>query len=232
MTSFVSKPILTSQTIGEQLRKAREGAGRSLADLSRTLSIKAAYLEAIELGSYSELPGEIYALEFTKRYARALHMDPDRAVLRHHLARAGSMPPKQAWRTFRREPLMRFRAQWFFRAVITAAVAVAFLYVVVFGKTFFGPPVLEIAVPQKYQEIKDFWVVVQGWTRGTRQVFLNGEPIQMQRDGSFTQALSLPGGYHLLRITARGRGGRETTEFRAVQVRGAVPDSLVLYNNN
>ncbi|MBI2051056.1 MAG: helix-turn-helix domain-containing protein [Parcubacteria group bacterium] len=232
MASFVSKPILTSQTIGEQLCKAREGAGLSLADLSRTLRIKAAYLEAIELGSYSELPGEIYALEFTRRYAAALRMDPGRAVERHRLERAAAIPPKQAWHAFHRQPLMRFKAQRLFRAGAACVGAGAIVYAFVFGRAFFGPPELEIATPGKYQEIGDFRVVVQGQARGAQQVLLNGELVQVQRDGSFTQALTLPRGYHVLRITALGRGGRAATEFRVVRVRADAPDNLVLHNNN
>lgn len=230
MASFVSKPILTSQTIGEQLAKAREGAGRTLDELSRTLRIRREYLEAIELGSYSELPGEIYGLEFTKRYATALRMDSQRAALLHRAERAAHMPPKQAWRAFHRKPLVRFRAQWLFRGLGAACGSLALFYAIAFGRTFFGPPKLEIATPRLYQEIQDFRVVVQGRATSAQEVFVNGEPIAMEQDGSFTEALSLAPGYHVLRIAAVGRGGRETTQFRAVRVRAPSPDSLVLHN--
>ncbi len=232
MASFVSKPILTTQTIGEQLRKAREGAGRSLDELSHTLGIKSAYLEAIELGSYQELPGDIYGLEFTRRYAAALRMDPNRAVALHRAERARSASPKQAWRAFHQKPMARFRAQWLFRGLAAAGSTAVLFYAVMFGKTLFGPPELEIVTPLEYQEVQDSRVVVQGAARNAVEVFLNGELVPVQRDGSFTQSLSLPAGYHLLRITALGRGGRETTEFRAVRVLSSGEASVVLRTNN
>ncbi|MDP3995328.1 MAG: helix-turn-helix domain-containing protein [Patescibacteria group bacterium] len=232
MNSFVSKPIISTQTIGERLRKAREGAGLALEDISRRLRIKCEYLEAIELGSYSELPGEIYGLEFTKRYARALRMDPAKAAELFRAERAAAIPARQAWKTFHLPPLARSKARFALRTLGMAACAGLAVYASLLGKSFLGPPQLAITNPGAYYETRSSRVVIQGQVQRGRAVRLNGELIQVQRDGSFTQALSLPAGSHLLRIAAEGRAGREAVEYRVVRVGASVSDSLVLHNED
>ncbi len=231
MNSFVSKPIISSQTAGEQLRKAREGANLSIESVSRFLRIKPQYLEAIELGSYAELPGEIYGLAFIKRYATALRMDPRRAVELYRAERKTNEPRKQAWRTFTNPRLGRSRVQWPSRGAALAALLAVAWYAIVFSKGVLGPPGLEIASPAAYSETQDFLVTIQGSATGASAVLLNGEALPVERDGSFVESLSLAPGYHVLRITAVGRAGRETTAYRGVFVQKGAARDLVLQNN-
>ncbi len=62
--------------VGGDLRAAREWHGWSLSDVSGTLRIRQPYLEAIEDGRLSELPGNAYAVGFVRTYATALGLDP------------------------------------------------------------------------------------------------------------------------------------------------------------
>ena len=62
----------TAVRLGAELRTARQTLGWELADLARSLRIRQAYLEAIEAGRMSDLPGTTYALGFVRAYASAL----------------------------------------------------------------------------------------------------------------------------------------------------------------
>lgn len=62
--------------VGGDLRYARERLGWSLPDVAGTLRIRQPYLEAIEAGRLSELPGNAYAVGFVRTYATALGLDP------------------------------------------------------------------------------------------------------------------------------------------------------------
>lgn len=62
--------------VGGDLRFARERLGWSLPDVANTLRIRQPYLEAIEDGRLSELPGNAYAVGFVRTYATALGLDP------------------------------------------------------------------------------------------------------------------------------------------------------------
>ncbi|MBI2637019.1 MAG: helix-turn-helix domain-containing protein [Parcubacteria group bacterium] len=232
MTSFVSKPIISSQTVGEQLHKAREGAGLSVDSLSRFLGIKRQYLEAIESGGYSELPGEIYGLEFIKRYASALRMDPRKAAERYRAELKTAQPSAPAWRLFTNPGVDQSGARWLSRGLVAAGFAVFAWYAVLFGKNLLGPPKLAIDAPAEYSKTQDTQVVIQGSVRGGRTVLLNGEALPVGADGSFAEVVSLPAGYHVLRITARSRTGKETSVYRAVLVQRPLPQNLVFRTGN
>jgi cytoskeleton protein RodZ len=68
--------------IGEELRAARVALGLSLADMAAQLRIRRPYLEALEEGRLSDLPGAAYAVGFVRTYAVALGLDADSATRR------------------------------------------------------------------------------------------------------------------------------------------------------
>ena len=69
------EPLAPSR-VGGDLRTARERLGWSLPDVAGTLRIREPYLQAIEEGRLSELPGNAYAVGFIRTYATALGLDP------------------------------------------------------------------------------------------------------------------------------------------------------------
>ena len=75
MSMAGNEPYVPSR-VGGDLRAARERLGWSLPDVANTLRIRQPYLEAIEEGRLSELPGNAYAVGFVRTYATALGLDP------------------------------------------------------------------------------------------------------------------------------------------------------------
>jgi cytoskeletal protein RodZ len=65
------------EELGRRLRAAREAKGLSLRDVQAELKIRQRYLEAIEAGDWSEIPGAAYARAFTRTYARYLGVEAD-----------------------------------------------------------------------------------------------------------------------------------------------------------
>ncbi|MFX3634279.1 MAG: RodZ domain-containing protein [Candidatus Pristimantibacillus sp.] len=66
--------------LGALLRKAREQHGLSLEDVQETTKIRKRYLEAIESGDHSILPGTFYLRAFVKNYCEAVGLDPDEVL--------------------------------------------------------------------------------------------------------------------------------------------------------
>lgn len=64
-------------TLGERLRAAREGQGRSLADISAATKVPVRMLEAIERMDLAALPHGPYAIGFARSYARALGLNTE-----------------------------------------------------------------------------------------------------------------------------------------------------------
>ena len=223
MNSFVSKQILTTQTIGERLCKARKGWGLTLDEVASKISIKHVYLASIEVGQYQELPGDVYTLEYIKRYARFLHMDPIVAAKAYRLERtthSAHKTNKSRTRTgflkIIRMPYVDIRI--LAKGVVLIGVLSIFVYGAYFAHAFFSPPVLEITSPSPYQHTEQSGVILQGAIQGGREVFLNNEPIAVGGSGDFFESFYLPEGLNLLSVTARSRRGKETTQYFTIIV--------------
>ena len=72
--------MVMAETIGEQLRLAREGRGIPLREISDQTRISMHYLEAIETNDYKRLPGGIFNRSFVKSYARYVGFDEKQAA--------------------------------------------------------------------------------------------------------------------------------------------------------
>jgi cytoskeleton protein RodZ len=70
------------ESVGERLRRERETYGLHLREVSESLRIRYAYLDAIERSAFDELPGPTYAVGFVRGYAQFLGLDDDRIVQR------------------------------------------------------------------------------------------------------------------------------------------------------
>jgi cytoskeleton protein RodZ len=64
-----------AERVGDKLRAARLKRGEDLAQISESLRIRRTYLEALEDGRHSALPGRPYALGFIRSYAAHLGLD-------------------------------------------------------------------------------------------------------------------------------------------------------------
>ncbi len=70
------------ETLGQDLRKARQRKGEDLAGIARILKIHKAYLEALEESNFDALPGRAYVIGFARSYAQYLGLDSKTAVER------------------------------------------------------------------------------------------------------------------------------------------------------
>jgi cytoskeleton protein RodZ len=75
---------------GADLRAARERLNWDLDDVAAMLRIRPAYLEALEAGQLSRLPGNVYALGFLRGYAIALGLDAGETI-RHFKTEAADV---------------------------------------------------------------------------------------------------------------------------------------------
>ncbi|MBX6376557.1 MAG: helix-turn-helix domain-containing protein [Acetobacteraceae bacterium] len=65
---------------GEELREARLALGVTLEEAAERLRIRRPYLEALEEGRLSDLPGAAYAVGFLRTYAQALGLDAEAMI--------------------------------------------------------------------------------------------------------------------------------------------------------
>lgn len=70
---FAAPPART--TVGTRLRARREEMGLSLDEVAQRTRVPLRHLQAIENGTYSNLPSITYAMGFTKAYARVVGLE-------------------------------------------------------------------------------------------------------------------------------------------------------------
>jgi cytoskeleton protein RodZ len=63
------------ETVGQDLRAARQRKGEDLATVSKALKIRKDHLEALEESNFEKLPGRAYALGFVRTYAEYLGLN-------------------------------------------------------------------------------------------------------------------------------------------------------------
>lgn len=90
--------------LGQLLRKARTERNLSLDQVQETTKIRKRYLEAIEEGKYSILPGTFYVRAFIKQYSEAVGLDPDEVfrLYAHEIPSADVEPSAEPVRMKRR----------------------------------------------------------------------------------------------------------------------------------
>ncbi|MFO0671469.1 MAG: helix-turn-helix domain-containing protein [Polyangiaceae bacterium] len=74
-------------SIGEFLRRQREGKRMSLSEVARVTRIPQNTLESIEGDRFDELPGEVFVRGFLKSYAKAVGVVPDEVLARYSSSR-------------------------------------------------------------------------------------------------------------------------------------------------
>lgn len=79
--------------LGRMMREMREAHKRDLPQVAAELRIRQVYLQAIEEGRYSDLPGPTYALGFVRAYADYLGLEPEDTVQRFKNALGGLNSP-------------------------------------------------------------------------------------------------------------------------------------------
>jgi len=77
------------ETVGLDLRNARQRKGEDLAQISRVLKIRKDYLDALEESNFDAIPGRAYTIGFVRTYAQYLGLDAKRCVERVKVEIAG-----------------------------------------------------------------------------------------------------------------------------------------------
>lgn len=109
--------------VGYELRQVRERLGWRLPDVAGELRIRLPYLEAIERGALSELPGAAYQSGFVRAYAQALGLDGEEILRRF----------REAGSNFEHKAPLSFLAPVPDRAVPTGAIMLVGIVLVLAG---------------------------------------------------------------------------------------------------
>ena len=95
---------------GSILRAEREALGVTVREVSETLNLSMATIEAIEADDLDRLPGPVFARGYVRAYARLLELDPEPLVTGYPEPQAplpaAGPPESPVWEWIRQRPAM------------------------------------------------------------------------------------------------------------------------------
>lgn len=136
------------ESVGQDLRRARERKGEELDHISRLLKIRRDYLALLEEGAADSLPGRAYAIGFVRSYASYLGLNGEEFVerLKAEIAGRGDAKEPQVSAPLPSERLW-LQGQWVVGGLVVAVVLYAIYYLFVSATQLSEQPV--IPVPER-----------------------------------------------------------------------------------
>lgn len=205
-------------TLGQKLKDARFIKHWSLEEAETQSKIRLRHLRAIEEGHYKELPPDVFAVGFVRRYAKLLGLNPDAAIALFRQERAALKLTRKRNPSFGpSKTLQRPRLTLSSRTLLSFAVGLVVL--LLFGyiwyqvRLFTAPPSLSIATPAQDSVVSHNVVTVTGTTSPAATLFINLEAVPLDEQGAFRQDVRLTPGVNTIEVKAVTRLDKKTVEI-------------------
>jgi len=221
MTEFTARTVLSEyKTIGDQLRLARAEKGYSIKEVAAHLKVRPEYLSALEEEDYQKIPGGLYGKIFLKRYVHFLGLDY-KSLVKHFVKERRALSSGEtdvfSKKVVKRSSLLIFPK--IFRDILIALlILICLFYIGFYLKNITAPPFLDIESPAANSVQRDFSAVIKGQTEPESEVYVNGQMILIDKEGKFSQDISLKQGVNIIIISAKKKYSREQTVTRQILV--------------
>jgi cytoskeletal protein RodZ len=221
-TNFKLKELQTPRSLGGRLLARRLELGLSLEDVERQTKIQESYILALEGDRHDELP-PVYLRGLLRNYATYLGLSPDdlaahffrEQTVRENVKRARKSSRIQATHAPLPKVLITPR-----RLIITSlivGIVVVFTYIWLQASSLTAPPKLAISQPAQSQQIvSGDSLILVGQADPDSTVFVNDTQVQIDGSGNFKELVGLQNGINQIRITAKGKLGKQTTVYRNI----------------
>lgn len=210
---------------GQKLHEARLKKGLTLSEVSMTTKIKAVFLLAIEKGEYQKLPEKTYAQGFVRNYAEFLGLPKNEilALFRREF------DEKKIYKVLpeglvKREDfsLHGVKLQQTAIVIVCIFILLAAYILLQYRYVFLNPP-LEIISPKEGTSIPSQTATIFGRTDPNATLYVNSDPVTLEKDGSFKKTLDLFSGKTTITVKSVNRFGKETVLKRQIEIIPASP---------
>jgi hypothetical protein len=204
------------EKVGQILKDTRIKKKLTFEDVEKITKIRSRILCALEKGDWDHLPPEPYVLGLVKNYGEFLGLSTSRllALLRREFKTSSSqfetIKGKGTHPWFRAPNLILFWG-------VTLFAFFSIFYLFIQYILFVGVPNLEVFSPKEGVEVSLPVVDISGRTDPDSQLFINGQRIDLLKDGSFSSQVKISSPQTILEIVAKGKLGREKKIVRTVR---------------
>ncbi len=216
---FSKKKLERTKTLGERLQKIREETGLSIDDVAKETQIQKKYIQGLEQGNYSSLPGPVYVESFLKKYAEYLGVSTDFVLSLYHQHEKKTLKKDYATKftpTPKELPKALITPVLIRKILIGIVVLCLLSYVGYEISKIFSPPELIINNPQDYTTVNYNIISISGSTETSATLKINGKEIFINEDGSFSEDLTLKEGVNNITISAAKEKSDEAIIIRRV----------------
>ncbi|MEK7202763.1 MAG: helix-turn-helix domain-containing protein [Patescibacteria group bacterium] len=224
MKPFVSNKIFfDSETVAEQLRRARQNKKIKLDQVAKNLNINYKYLNDLEKGDYGKLPGGVYGKNFLQKYVNFLGLDYSKMVVAYELE-TSAYRHRENKELFTKQ-VVKNQHFWAVSKIIknfliTTIVVICFVYLGLRLNKIISAPDLLITNPVDNFITQQSVVEVSGETETEAEVVINNEIILSDIYGNFSKSVNLKNGLNIITIVASKKYGKSRTIIKQVLVKG------------
>lgn len=227
---FKVRRIKTENSIGDRLKKARTRKKISVAEVEEITKIRAKFILALESDSWELIPSEVYGRGYLERYAEFLHMadlmkqyDRERSMYARTCQDSTvELAPKSRLKL----PRFLLTPRFFLAVAIIAAVGGVGAVIGRQILKFTSAPSLELFPVAQARSTSDGTelivstnsVNIGGKTAIGASVEMNGVPVTVSPEGTFSGTVSVQKGVNAVVIKASNGKGKETVETLSVTV--------------
>lgn len=217
-----NKIYLDSETVAEQLRSARQAKKLKLYQAAKKLNINEKYLAALEKGEYKELPDGVYGKNFLREYALFLGLNYKK--LAEDYDTEINLTEARGQKNLFSRQIVKARHLWaapkiFKNIFIFLVISVCFIYLGYRVNKIISPPLLIISYPSAKLTTSQTSLEIIGRTEAEASLTINDQTVLTDKNGGFSQTISLKNGLNIITITASKKYSRGNTAVRQVLVK-------------
>lgn len=207
--------------VGQKLSQSRLKKGLTINEAARATKIRPEFLLAIEKGEYQKLPEKTYVQGFVRNYAEYLGFSRNEII---PLFR----------REFDEKTVFKVLPEGFTKSldipqrrikIGATAILVFVFFILLLGYIFFQfrnvffNPYLQVYSPKEMEILKSSHISVSGKADPNSTVFVNSDPVSIDKSGAFSKQIDIFEGKTNIKIKAVNRFGKETIIEREVELR-------------
>jgi len=205
------------KTVGELLREARLKKGFTLAEVAKSIKIRAEFLLALESNDFTKIPQATTTKGFLRNYAEFLDLKSESilAIFRRDFLEneKGQIIPRGMV-----VPLDKFTLSWNPKMTLIVSVLVVaslfFYYLTSQYLSLVSAPKIEIFFPLASEIIKQKQVDFVGKTDKDASLYINNEIVNLKENGEFSKKINLINGENEIIFEAQNRTGQKTRVIR------------------
>ncbi len=220
---FKTKQI-TTLTLGEKLRHARESMKIALWQVTKNTRIPIEYLKNLEEGNYKSLPADVYVVAYLKKYAEVLNLNSEVVLEQFKKVRGitknllNSLKSSRDSSYFAKKSLLLVTPKRIGLVLAILAIALVFGYFWHQLSYLINPPTIRITYPASDFTTREESIEISGQTEPDVYLTINGKELYVDNKGYFKSMVDLEIGLNALKIEARDRFGKVNTVIRRVMV--------------